>query len=257
MTARMSARSVGAEMLDGMPPDHPAALRSRRDLRRVHRAMGSRTIVLRGLQALTAARQYNGAPLRVLELGAGDGSLMLGVAHGLAPRWPRVELTLLDRQPLLQRATIAAYATLGWAASQHVADVLEWATPSACSPAATRHWDLIVANLFLHHFEGAELAAVLDAVAARCDRFFACEPRRDWLALAGSHLVGAIGANAVTREDAVLSVRAGFRGEELTALWPAAQPPWPQPPQWPQWNLREYSAGLFSHCFSAARAGAD
>ena len=36
------------------------------------------------------------APLRVLEIGAGDGSLMLGIAQALAPAWPKVELTLLD-----------------------------------------------------------------------------------------------------------------------------------------------------------------
>ena len=82
--------------------------------------------------------------------------------------------------------------------------------------------------------------------AARTDRFFACEPRRSGLALAGSHLVGFIGANAVTREDAVLSVHAGFRDHEIAAQWPQAGGPW-------RWQER--AAGLFSHCFSARRAG--
>ena len=81
-------------------------------------------------------------------------------------------------------------------------------------------------------------------IAARSDRFLACEPRRAWLALAGSHLLGVIGASAVTRADAVLSVHAGFRGQELTAVWPAAGV---------AWQVQESSAGLFSHCFRAAR----
>ncbi|MBK9574655.1 MAG: hypothetical protein IPO43_19015 [Rhodoferax sp.] len=51
-------------------------------------------------------------------------------------------------------------------------------------------WDLIVTNLFLHHFEGSRLTALLAAIAARGERFFACEPRRARVALAGSHLVG-------------------------------------------------------------------
>ena len=42
----------------------------------------------------------------------------------------------------------------------------------------------------------------------------------------GSHLTGVIGANAVTREDAVLSVHAGFNGIELSALWPAFGERW-------------------------------
>ena len=90
------------------------------------------------------------------------------------------------------------------------------------------------------------LDMLLAAAAARSDRFFACEPRRSWLALAGSHLVGAIGANAVTREDAVLSVRAGFQRDEISGRWPRADG---------HWQMQEYAAGLFSHCFSARRTG--
>lgn len=243
-------RTVGAETLDGLAQTDPAAMRSRRDMRRLHIAMGTRSILLRALRKLAAAR-HGAAPLRVLELGAGDGSLMLGVARALAPAWPRVELTLLDRQALVDRATLQSYAEAGWTAVAEVRDVLEWAsstTDSLVKGGVMMRWDVIVANLFLHHFEGAQLAALLGAIDARTERFFACEPRRAWLALAGSHLVGAIGANAVTREDAVLSVHAGFRGNELTALWPA---------HGVGWHVHEYSAGLFSHCFCARRLGAN
>ena len=241
-------RRVCAETLDNLPVQDPAAMRSRRDLRRVHRAMGSRGIVLRGLDdKLRAAR--GARPLRVLELGAGDGSLMLGVARKSGLAWPAVDLTLLDRQPLVDRGTLQAYTELGWTAAVQTLDVFDWAASAAQVPAAggtQARWDLVVANLFLHHFEGRQLALLLAAIVAISDCFFACEPRRAWLALAGSHLTGLIGANAVTRNDAVLSVHAGFTGHELTALWPSAGAPW---------KLTEYPAGLFSHCFRAERLG--
>ena len=48
-------------------------------------------------------------------------------------------------------------------------------------------------------------------------------------------------ANAVTRQDAAVSVRAGFQGEEISALWPVDS----------RWRLREQRAGLFSHLFLA------
>ena len=238
------ARVVGAELLDALAPDDPAALRSRRDLRRVHRAMGTRSLLRRDLTGLIIDADRS-APLRVLELGAGDGSLMLGLARSVASAWPPVELSLLDRQPLVSDETIAAYAALGWRAARRVDDVLDWAGPAAAEPGG--RWDLIVANLFLHHFSSAQLVRLLGAVAARSNAFFACEPRRGWLALAGSHLVGALGANAVTREDAVLSVHAGFRDRELSALWPASSD---------GWQVREYAAGPFSHCLRATRTGA-
>jgi hypothetical protein len=242
-------RRVGVEILDGLEPTDPAAERSRRDLRRVHRAMGTRSILLRALRQLTPPGP-DAASIRVLELGAGDGTLMLSVARTMAPRWPPVELTLLDRQAMVAGETIAGFAGLGWTTDVDVVDALDWAGSSRGNRPRGKQmgrWDLIIANLFLHHFEGAQLQALLGAVAAGSDRFVACEPRRDWVALAGSHLVGAIGAGEVTRTDAVLSVHAGFRGNELSAEWAA---------NGVDWRVQEYRAGPFSHCFCAEQAEA-
>ena len=242
-------RVVRAETLDGLAEDDPRAMRSRRDLRRVHRIMGTCSILSRNLRAWSLPGA-GPAPLRVLELGAGDGSLMLRVAGALAARWPRVELSLLDRQALVGSDTLRGYARLGWTATPLRMDVLDWvaAGPAAAYGGdATRRWDLIVANLFLHHFQGRQLRELMLAVAERCDHFLACEPRRSRFALAASHLIGAIGANAVTREDAVSSVHAGFRDRDIHALWPAGEG---------RWSTREGPAGAFSHCFSAARTGA-
>ena len=242
-------RVVLPETLDGLAADDSDAQRSRRDLQRVHRAMGTRGTLLRALRALPLQHEHSAtsAPLRVLELGAGDGSLMLGVARSLRGQWPPVALTLLDRLPLLTPATVADYALAGWTATATVDDALAWAAttlaqrqPAQAGPA----WDLIVVNLFLHHFKSPELSTLLAAVASSSQHFVACEPRRAWLAWAGSHLVGALGANAVTREDAVLSVHAGFRGQELCAHWPANA----------GWHVSESAAGLFSHRFVASRA---
>jgi hypothetical protein len=245
----LASRVVVAEALDGMTEGDPAAQRSRRDLRRIHRAMRSRAIVgqaLRDMLEMTdGARLPVRRPLRVLELGAGDGTLMLGVARTLAAWRPAVELTLLDRQALVERSTIDGYAACGWTATPCVVDVLEWAVGAPHGETATVRWDMIVANLFLHHFEGPQLDALLAAIEARTARFFASEPRRAALALVGSRLVGVLGANAVTRADAVLSVRAGFRGSELSALWPRHAN---------GWRLHEYPAGLFSHCLRAERS---
>jgi hypothetical protein len=246
-------RVVNAETLDHLPPDDPAAQASRRDLVRVHRVMGSRGIFSRGWRALLPATPL-GKPLRILELGAGDGSLLLGVARDWPRNGPPVQLCLMDRQDIVSPATLAGYSERGWRVDVHQADVLAWAsrpdpgTPGERPRERPPRWDLITTSLFLHHFQGAELELLLGAVAARAERFFACEPRRSRLALAASHLVGVLGANAVTRQDAVLSVHAGFRGQEIAAHWPRSSP---------RWQTREFEAGLFSHGFSAHRDGAD
>jgi len=243
----MMPRTVAPETLDGLDENDPLAVRSRRDLRRVHRVMGTRSMVVSAFRAACAGHPRTAA-LEVLELGAGDGSLMLGVARALAGEWTDVRLTLLDRQDLVTAQTVAEYRQAGWSASTCVADALAWAEWGAegtrCQPPSGGRWSLVIVNLFLHHFEGAELAALLSAVERGADRFIAFEPARSRLALVGSHLIGLTGAGPVTREDAVLSVHAGFRAGEISAVWPGGAN---------SWDVAERGAGLFSHCFVAQR----
>jgi SAM-dependent methyltransferase len=221
-----------------MLPDDPVAQRSRRDLRRVNAFMGARGILERALSRVVAGDSTK--PIRIVELGCGDGRLMLDVARHRRGRWPRVTLDLLDRQPIVDAATLAAYAAAGWQARTLVADVMDWAAKAD----AAERWDVVVANLFLHHFDGDPLRRLLGACARRADALAACEPRRSRFALAASHLIFFLGANAVTRNDGVLSVRAGFIGHELGAAWPEEAA---------AWRLDEYDDGLFTHCLVTAR----
>ena len=184
--------------------------------------------------------------LRILELGAGDGSLALRIATRLATHWRQAELTLLDRQALIAGPTGTAFAHLGWTLRPLTVDALEWARAPAQQQLSGR-WHVVLTNLFLHHFEEDGLRELLSAVADRCNAFVACEPRRSLPALIGSRMLPALAVSADTRHDAVVSVHAGFRGRELSRMWPAN----------PRcWKLEERPAGLFSHLFVAARGDA-
>jgi hypothetical protein len=249
MRINQAERVLEPEDLDHLDPGDRHAIRSRADLRRLHWLMGSRGILLRALRRLPRP------PRRVLELGAGDGTLMLRVARKLAKKakmdpaasWTEVRITLLDQHPVVANETLRAYQRAGWHATSLQTDANRFLgttdEPAADDQGGSESFHLIVANLFLHHFDKDALRAMLSGAARHCDAFIACEPRRSALALFASHLVALAGANAVTRKDAVLSVRAGFRNTELSALWPSG----------PGWLLSEYPAGLFSHCFVACR----
>jgi hypothetical protein len=227
-------RRVEPEMLDLLPKADPRAIRSRQDLRRINRVMATRSILCRGIDAATRGR----LPRRIVELGGGDGTLLLGIARRHAAKWTGVEATVVDRQDLIGSETRQGFAALGWTLRIVARDVFDWVDETDPVP-----YGLVLANLFLHHFAGEALRRLLSGIAERGDAFVACEPRRAATALFGSHLVGFLGCNAVTRNDAVLSVHAGFRDAELTAAWPEAQ----------SWDIDEYPAGLFSHCFLATR----
>jgi hypothetical protein len=227
-------RRVDREMLDELAVDDPQAQRSRHDLKRIQRAMATLHLVQKALDRGTA----DFAPCRVVELGAGDGSLMLRLARRRAKRWPAVSVTLLDRLNLVPPATLHGLHAVGWTPQVVVSDVFDW----LAEPKAVR-WDVVLANLFVHHFSAGQLERLLMEISMCTRVFLCCEPRRSSLALAGSHLIGLLGAGRVTRQDAVSSVHAGFRAQELSSLWPNRD----------RWVLSEYPAGLFGHCFLAVR----
>jgi hypothetical protein len=214
MTA--TARVLEPEWLDVLPASDPRAQRSRRDLVRVNTLMGHPRMLRSLLRDL--------APLgSIAEIGAGDGRFLAAALEGAGLDG---EVTLVDRSPV-------AHAFAG--ARVVRADVFDWL------PTAPR-FDAIVANLFLHHFEDGDLARLLALVAGRTRIFVALEPRRAAFALYGAHLLGFVGCNDVTRHDAVVSVRAGFTGHELSRLWPSEG-----------WTRDEGPRGLFTHAFVARR----
>jgi SAM-dependent methyltransferase len=229
------ARVVEPEALDALAADDPRAQRARRDLRRIHRAMATRRLLTGALRsALPGPRR----PLRMMEIGCGDATLLAALAPRLP--WPRVTLTLVDRQPAVSLRTLARFDAAGWQPQVQAADVFA----ALSAPAAqNERIDVVVATLFLHHFDDDALALLLARVAQRSRALVAIEPRRSRLALSASRLVALLGASAVTRADAVTSVRAGFCGRELSARWPLRS----------GWRLQESAAGAFSHVFIATR----
>jgi hypothetical protein len=228
-------RRIEPELLDQLPADDPRARAARSDLRRINWVLSTRKIVLAGLDRIV---RQSAPPRTILELGAGDGSLMLRIAKHRKAQWPNVAVTLLDRQNASNALTLAGIRSTGWEPEVLTIDIDDWMTWND-----TRTWDLIVANLFIHHFSDDVLKRLFSAIAARSRAFFCCEPRRSQLGRVASHFVALLGAGPVTRFDAVASIHAGFRENELSALWPDPA----------NWTIVESDARLFSHCFAAMR----
>jgi len=228
-------RRIEAEYLDTLPEDDPAARHSRRDLRFINRLMFSASQIEKCLAPIKPP-----SPVRILEIGAGDGSMMLRLAQRLSRRWPQATVTLLDRQDIVSAETVAGFSRLGWRVEKRTGDVFD-----CLSPSAARSYDIVIANLFLHHFRDDELSALFATIAPSTSVMIACEPRRSTLCLAASRMLWAIGCNWVSRHDAQVSVKAGFAGNELSRLWPGV----------PGWKIEESAGWPFSHCFLAWRDG--
>ena len=219
-------RLIQPEILDGLPPENAEAIQSRRDLERLNRIMRNARLLAKGMAALPKP------PSRIVEMGSGDGKLLLQALRRLPPPEQEGRITFLDIINLITPEVEEAYAALGWTVSVKTGDVRETLTEEA---------DLVLANLFLHHFETQALTDLLSQIRTHTKTFICVEPRRSRFAARAASLVRLIGCNRVTQHDAVVSVGAGFRDTELSDMWG----------QHDDWSLDEKLARPFSHFFLA------
>ena len=184
----MTKRVVIPELLDHLPFDDPEAQRSRRDLRRINFFMGNERWIQR------TVRRFSGPASRsIVEIGAGDGEL----CHRLARMFPEAPVAAYDLAP----APDFPGSRVVW----HQGDLFETPAPTSGG--------VLVANLFVHHFEGAALTA-LGRWLRNFEVIILNEPDRRRL----PHLLGGIMhpfMNRVTRHDMHVSIDAGFQAGEL------------------------------------------
>ncbi len=189
--AAVSARVVIPEWLDHLPADDPAVVRSRRDLRRINALMGNERWICRQI------RKFHEPLSRgICEIGAGQGDLCARLAAML----PTAAVTALDLAP--RPATLDP--RIRWLRG----DVFTMPPPAPGG--------VVIANLFLHHFEGRPLQALgrwMDDAGVLIFN----EPDRSRF----PHFLGGLlhpFINPVTRHDMHVSIRAGFAPGEIAVL---------------------------------------
>jgi hypothetical protein len=187
----MKNRIVLPELLDTFPDDHPDAIRSRQDLQVVNHVMGNHRWIMHVL------RHHYQPGWRITEIGAGDGALSLRLLKdGLcAPQ----DLHAFD----LARRPAHWPSEAAWTQG----DVLEQPLPDS---------EILIANLLLHQFTDDQLALLGSHLSPRTRLFIAAEPARSPIhSFLGRLLCTVAQFHPVTRYDMQISIRAGFRGQEL------------------------------------------
>ncbi len=185
-------RQVLPELLDSLQASDPVALHSRDELHIVNRLMRNHHWMCRTLQR----QELEGR--RVLELGAGDGSL--------AQRVWKLDIV----RPECWCAIDLAPAPVQWP------DDAVWHQHDLFKLTMLPEAEIIVANLFLHQFQEDQLEELGRRLPDTCRMLIICEPARRWIhALQGVLLSAIVGLSHVTYHDMFVSIRAGFLGDEL------------------------------------------
>lgn len=187
----MKHRSIQPELLDVLPQDHPDAIRAREQMLLVNAVMGNHRWIERTI------RRHGQRDWDMTELGAGDGTLSLRLLRAGLCREEALHAMDLASRP--RHWPAAAEWTCG--------NVLHHPLPE------TR---VVIANLFLHHLTNDQLAVLGSRLSSRTRLIVAVDPARLWIhRFTGRLFSELVGLNRVHRHDMRVSIRAGFRGDEL------------------------------------------
>lgn len=209
-------RVVESELLDNLDASDPAALRSRRDLRMINALMGNRIWFFRQFRRFS---QQN--PMRVVEIGAGDGVLSTEIHR----RFPSMSLIAMDLQ----------------ARPANCRGEFSWIQGNLFDALPRIQADALFGGMIIHHFTDDQLA-MLGALLENFRAIFVCEPYRSRFSMTLACLVWPL-VGRVTRHDMPASIRAGFRQGELGGLLRLSS----------QWEIRETVDWRGSIRFAAMR----
>ncbi len=198
-------RATSQELLDddlGTPAEIRASLD---DLWRINRSLGGVSSNLRMLERFIERTGLSS--MRVLDVGAGDARLARHLREALAARRVRADFVALDR-----RASHLGNGVNGSRLAAVAADVF-------AAPFGDGSFDLVMSNLFFHHFSGTSAVELLRRMAAMARHaVLVNDLERHWLPYLFIRCVRPFTRGRITRNDGPASVRQAYTQKELEAL---------------------------------------
>jgi hypothetical protein len=203
-------RSLRQELMDGNGFDPILAKQSFGFIGRVNRWFGGTGMVWEFIRAEAAALSQD-RPLRVLDIGSGSCDIPAAVCGLAAKENIRVEFTCVEKNlqaVACARRTLAGRPDLP-ARIVHE-DIWEHRPDSS--------YDVAVASMFFHHFTDEAIAPLIQRIGTMVrKRLLINDLERCWPNFLCAALL-CLPESAGVRNDALLSVRRGFRTGELQAL---------------------------------------
>ncbi len=211
----LERRLIADELMDAADLDEATYVAVVHDLARVNRVTMAYRPTLDFLRRV--AEKHDGErPIRILDVGFGDGDMLRRIAAWAAQRDIAVELVGVDLNP---RSLAAARDATPASASIdfRIGDYAELASGDPGGDSGGR-WDLVISNLVAHHMTGDELIAFL--------RFMEAQARLGWLVndlhrhafayLGYPPLAKLLGAHRIVQHDGRMSIARAYRPGE----WP-------------------------------------
>ena len=202
----LDTRAIAEEQMDSEDLDPATYGLVLRDLARVNTVTMARRPTIGFLKQVLAIRPTH--PLKILDVGFGDGDMLRTIARWAKRQNVKVELAGIDLNP--RSANVAGGATPSDMA-------IDYRTGDYAGLAG-QGWDIILSSLVAHHMTHPQLSEFLRFMdkEAKCGWFINDLHRHGFAYLGYPLLARIMGWHRIVREDGQLSIARSYRPHE----WP-------------------------------------
>lgn len=203
MSFSSQKRSAEVEIMDDLLCQGEVVDQTLRELETINTLLGGNHVTLSGMDKLLRSAPPD-KTLRIADLGCGGGDILRLIARRARKRGQKLELIGIDANP-----HIIAFA------ERHSKDYPEISYQSCnvfSEAMAAQEYDLILATLFFHHFEDAELSKLIAQLQSQSRYGLVINDlHRHWLAYDSIRLLTKLfSRSAMVQNDASLSVARAF-----------------------------------------------
>ncbi|WP_367390766.1 methyltransferase domain-containing protein [Lewinella sp. LCG006] len=203
-------RSQATEIMDDFEMKGELLRSSLDQIATINQWLGGNSVTLGGLKALLQG-QPTSVPLRILDLGCGNGDLLRLVAKWGRKTGRQVELIGIDGN-----AFTVNYARK---LSQNFPEISYRAEMIPSPFLAEGNYDVVLCTLFLHHFATEDLQNLLVLLSRQAKLGIVINDlHRSHLAYFLFNLITLFIPNRMIREDGLTSILRGFKKKELLAI---------------------------------------
>lgn len=176
----------------------------------VNQWLGGNRVTLKGLEALLENTSVT-APLKILDLGCGNGDLLRVVAEWGRKTGRPLELIGIDGNAFTvnyARKLSADYPEISYRAEMIPSDYLR-----------TEQYDVVLCTLFLHHFATKDLISLLQLLCRQTQVGIVINDlHRSRVAYFLFNLITLFIPNRMVREDGLTSILRGFKKSDLQTV---------------------------------------
>jgi len=198
------------EFLDAADCDPQLASGSYRLMRLVNRFAGGTRVVKDFL-----AREISGCdqtrPIRILDIGSGTCDIPLAITKWARKKSLKIEFTCIETNETALKIASGNIKKSGL-------DSIELKHESIFEFNCRQHFDYAIGSLFFHHFRNDQILTIIEKLRSCVSKgILINDLRRNPISFAGCSVLVCLISNDL-KHDALLSIRKGFKSEELFRL---------------------------------------